>query len=101
MTLTPGTTVTLRVKTVPTTAKGRKTIERLMRLNPKVQRTLDKVAKVRGRTTPLNQRGGRMWTARMKATKVVNLSKGASFSLFVTPQIVPDIKSVSKFVTVK
>jgi hypothetical protein len=49
----------------------------------------------------VQQRGGRMWTARMKATKVVNLSKGASFSLFVTPQIVPDIKSVSKFVTVK
>jgi hypothetical protein len=31
MTLTPGTTVTLRVKTVPATAKARKTIERLMR----------------------------------------------------------------------
>ena len=45
MTLTPGSTVTLRVKTVPATAKARKTIERLMRLNPKAQRTLDKVAK--------------------------------------------------------
>jgi hypothetical protein len=66
-----------------------------------VQRVLTRIATARGRDNVVQQRGGRMWTARMKATKVVNLSKGASFSLFVTPQIVPDIKSVSKFVTVK
>ena len=100
MNLTPGTTVTLRVKTVPTTAKGRKTIERLMRLNPKVQRTLDKVAKVRGRTTPLNQRGGRMWASRMVATKCVNCEAGATFPLRITPQIMPDVASVGRYIEI-
>lgn len=100
MTLTPGTTVTLRVKTVPSTAKARKTIERLMRLNPKVQRTLDRVATVRGRTNPLNQRGGRMWTSRIAATKCVSCAKGATFPLRITPQIMPDVASVSRYIEI-
>lgn len=100
MTLTPGTTVTLRVKTVPATAKARKTIERLMRLNPKAQRTLDKVAKVRGRTTPLNQRGGRMWASRIPATKCVGCEAGATFPLRITPQIIPDVASVGRYIEI-
>jgi hypothetical protein len=101
MTITPGSTVTITLNQVPAEPKYRKTLQRLMRMQFSVQRVLTRIATARGRDNVVQQRGGRMWTARMKATKVVNLSKGASFSLFVTPQIVPDIKSVSKFVTVK
>ena len=95
MTITPGSTVTITLNQVPAEPKYRKTMQ------PSVQRVLTRIATARGRDNVTQQRGGRIWTARMKATKVVNLSKGTSFSLFVTPQIVPDIKSVSKFVTVK
>ncbi len=98
--LTPGTTVTISVIKVPREPRHRKTIERLMRLQPAIQRTLTRVARVRGRTNPVNQRGGRMWISRIAATRCVSASKGAKFSLRITPQIIPDVKAISRFVEI-
>ena len=53
--LIAGTTVTISVKKVPLEPRHRKTIERLMRLQPAIQRTLTRVARRRGRANPVNQ----------------------------------------------
>ncbi|MSR28172.1 MAG: hypothetical protein EXS03_01170 [Phycisphaerales bacterium] len=98
--LIPGTTVTISVIKVPAQPRHRKTIERLMRLQPAIQRTLSRVARVRGRTNPVNQRGGRMWISRMAATRCVRAEKGAKFTLRVTPQIIPDVKAIMRFVEI-
>lgn len=98
--LTAGTTVTISVKKVPQEPRHRKTIERLMRLQPAIQRTLTRVARQRGRDNPLNQRGGRMWTSRIPATRCVEAALGAKFKLRVTPQIIPDVKAIARFVEI-
>ncbi len=98
--LTAGTTVTISVKKVPLEPRHRKTIERLMRLQPAVQRTLTRVARRRGRDNPLNQRGGRMWVSRIPATRCVGAELGAKFTLRVTPKIIPDVLAVQRFLEI-
>ncbi|MBM4100894.1 MAG: hypothetical protein FJ256_01345 [Phycisphaerae bacterium] len=98
--LTAGKTVTISVLKMPAAPRHRKTIERLMRLQPAVQRTLTRVAKRRGRENPRNQRGGRMWTSRIPATRCVSASLGATFPLKVTAKIIPDIQAVSRFIKI-
>ena len=100
MTLTAGKTVTISVTKLPAEAKHRKTIERLMRLQPSIQRTLTRVARERGRTNPENQRGGRMWISRIPATRCVRAEVGAKFTLRVTPKIIPDVMAVQRFIAV-
>ncbi len=98
--LIPGKTVTISVKKVPVEARHRKTIERLMRLQPAVQRTLTRIARKRGRDNPLNQRGGRMWISRIPATRCVGAELGAKFTLRVTPKIIPDVMAIQRFVEI-
>jgi hypothetical protein len=38
-----------------------------------------------------------MWTSRKKASRVVTLKTGASFTITVTPQLAVDLKSVEKY----
>lgn len=99
--LAPQTTVTFTIKALPRTERQRKTLQRLMRLQPKVQRTLTRLATVRRRETPWTQRGGRLFARRKTPTKVVIPAVGASFTLRVTPQIVADIKSVERYLSSK
>ncbi len=98
--LIAGKTVTISVKKVPLEARHRKTIERLMRLQPAIQRTLTRVARRRGRENPVNQRGGRMWISHIPATRCVAAEKGAQFSLRVTPKIIPDVLAVQRFIEI-
>lgn len=98
--LTAGKTISISVKTLPAEPRHRKTIERLMRMQPAVQRTLTRVARKRGRDNPLNQRGGRMWVSRIPATRCVGAEVGAKFTLRVTPKIIPDVMAVARFLEI-
>ena len=46
-------------------------------------------------------RAGRVWFDRPRATRTIRCEQGASFTLKITPQIVNDLKSVSKYLEVK
>jgi hypothetical protein len=73
-----------------------------MRQETRVQRALDKLAKGRANGgNDVHQRGGRMWTSRKKASRVVTLKTGASFTITVTPQLAVDLKSVEKYLSRK
>jgi len=99
--IAPLETLTLTVKKVPSRAAQRKTIERLMKLQPEVQCGLRKTArKRRVHDNIVGIRAGRRWIQRVRATKVARVELGASFTLTLTPQIIPDLKSVEKFLKV-
>ncbi|MFO0828953.1 MAG: hypothetical protein U0572_12500 [Phycisphaerales bacterium] len=94
--------VTFTISSLPRTASATKTLERLMRMNAKTQSTLSKLTKTR--MTKLNERrprAGRMWLTRVRATRLVTVEVGKTFTLTMTPQIAPDIKSVEKYLTAK
>jgi hypothetical protein len=40
-----------------------------------------------------------MWTSRKKASRIVTLKTGATFTITVTPQISNDLKSVSRYLS--
>lgn len=99
--IAPNKTYTFTITSVPASASGRKTLFRLMRMQPAIQRGLRQLAARRRREdNVIHPRGGRQWVARAKATKLVAVKVGESFTLRVTPQIVPDLASVSKHLTV-
>lgn len=99
--LAPTKTVTFTVRALPRTESQRKTLQRLMRLQPKAQRGLTRLADTRRRETPWTQRGGRLFARRKPVTKLVVPRVGVSFTLRLTAQILPDIRSVEKYLTAK
>ena len=99
--IAPLETLTLTVKKVPTRPAQRKTIERLMKLQPDLQRSLRKIARRRRiHDNIVGIRAGRKWIQRVRATRVAKVEPGESFTLTLTPQIIPDLRSVEKFLKV-
>ena len=96
----PGTRTTFTVTKLPTSESASKTLVRLMQMQPEVKKALGKLKLRREREdNRQQQRGGRMWTARAKASKLVHIEPGATFTLRVTPQIKPDLESVAQYLT--
>ena len=97
----PGKKLTFTIAAAPQRPAQMKTLRRLMRMQPKVQSGLKKLARRRKREdNQSHQRGGRQWVARVRTTKLTHIAPGESFTLTVTPQIVPDLRSVEKFLKV-
>lgn len=92
--------VTFQISKLPGTPSAKKTIARLMRMNPRTQRKLSRLAD--NRVKNLNERrprAGRMWLTRVRATRLINVAVGEKFTLTMTPQILGDVKSVEQFLT--
>ena len=97
-TIAPTKTVTFTIKKVPDREAQRKTIRRLMRMQPDVQRGLQKLAhrrKLKDNITYI--RAGVEWTNRKRTTKLTRVAVGETFTLRITPQILKDIASVEQF----
>ncbi len=100
--IAPTNTITFTVKKTPMRVADRKTIERLMRMQRPIQNVLEKLSRVRRRErNHRRQRAGRMWMVRYPMTRVTRVEKGESFTLRITPQIVPDLKAVAKYLDMK
>ncbi len=96
--LTPQSTVTFTITRVPRRPRDCKTIQRLMRMQPHIQKGLTKLArrrKLKDNVTYI--RAGVEWVNRKRTTKLTRVEKGNSFTIFLTPQILPDLKSVDQF----
>ncbi len=100
--IAPLKTVTFTVTKVPRKPSQRLTIQRLMRMQSDVQRSLKKLARRRRQHDNVRSRhGGKIWIIRAKATRVAIVETGATFTLTLTPQIIPDVKSVAGFLDAK
>ncbi|MHC4910304.1 MAG: hypothetical protein ACYTF9_11330 [Planctomycetota bacterium] len=98
LTINPGTETTFTVTAMPRRTADLKTLHRLMRLQPDVQKGLRKLA-IKRRRFDNNYyiRAGRPWVDRATTTKLTRVAPGESFTIHVRPQIVNDIKSVERF----
>jgi hypothetical protein len=100
--IAPQKTVTFTVTRMPRRLAQRKTIQRLMRLQPHIQKGLKALQKQRRQhDNNVYIRAGVWWNARVKATRLTRVEPGATFTLEVTPQIIPDIRSVEQFLEAK
>ncbi len=92
----PGKTVTFTVTKAPRREATRKTIQRLMRMQPEVRAGLKKLQERRKRTDNHTYvRAGKEWTSRVKATRLTTVAPGEQFTITLTPQILPDVRSIS------
>ena len=90
--------VTFTLTSVPRRAAERKTLDRLMRMEPGIVRGMKKLQKKRRMVDNVTTiRAGRKWTSRARVTRITHLVPGATFTISVTPQIEPDLKSVQKY----
>jgi hypothetical protein len=99
--IVPNTEMTFTIIKEPTRPASRKTIERLMWMQPQAKKDhsmLQRLRKQKGIKYTI--RAGRVWFDRPRATRTMRAERGASFTLKITPQIVNDLKSVSKYLDV-
>jgi len=97
-TIAPNSTVKFTITKAPRRAADRKTIQRLMQMQEGVRKTLKALQKQRRQKDNNTYiRAGVWWTDRAKATRPAKPEVGAEFTLQITPQIMPDIRSVEQF----
>lgn len=100
--IAPSQTITFTLTKTPNRSADQKTIRRLMRMQPDIQRGLTRLARRRRQKDNVAyQRAGNIWVNRKKTTKLTRVEAGESFTLFVTPQIMADLRSVEKFLDAK
>ena len=93
---------TFTITRTPRRPADQKTILRLMRMQREVQNGLRRLAGRRRRDENVTRpRAGGEWTNRVRATRLARVEKGESFTIAVTPQILPDLKAVEKFLKAK
>jgi hypothetical protein len=90
MDLAPSTTVTFTITSLPKNEAGRKTLNRLMKMQPKIQKGLAMLSLRR-----------RQKINRKRPTQLTRVEVGETFTLRVSPHIIPDIKSVAAYLDMK
>ncbi len=96
--IAPNQTVTFTITKAPTRPAERKTIQRLMRMQGHIQKGLKALAKQRRQHDNRPYiRAGVEWVDRVKTTKLTRVQAGESFTIRITPQIIPDIRNVEKY----
>ncbi|MBT5583635.1 MAG: hypothetical protein HOJ54_06500 [Phycisphaerae bacterium] len=100
--ITPNSTMTFTVTAVPPTAAKVKTIERLMWMQPEMQKGMRMLQRRRRQKDNITYvRAGRPWTNRKRATRLQRCEAGQEFTIRVTPQITNDLKSVANWLDAK
>ena len=99
MDLQAGKEYTFKITETPIRSAHKKTLSRLMHLQADRARGLKALQKQRRQKDNRTYvRAGRPWTDRAKATRLARPEEGESFTITVTPQLIPDIQSVEKFI---
>ena len=99
--IVPNTEMTFTIVKDLSRPAARKTIERLMWMQPQVKKDHSMLQRRRKqKDIKYTIRAGRVWFDRPRATRTVRAERGASFTVNITPQIVNDVKSVLKYLEV-
>jgi hypothetical protein len=100
--LVPANEVTFTVTGIPRREAERKTIERLMWRQPSIQKGMKMLQKRRKKKDNITYiRAGVEWVNRKRATRLCRATPGTEFTLRISPKIIPDLQSVSKYLDAK
>jgi len=96
--IAPSNTVTFTITKAPTRTAEIKTLHRLIRMQRSMQDGLRRLSKRRRQKDNWSEpRAGRTWMNRVPMTRLSKVEAGETFTLRITPQILPDIKSVEQY----
>ena len=97
-----GSTINIKIVKAPTSASARKTLVRLLSKDAEVIAENKRLKKVRKTNQTHSPRGGRwrVWEGRLAKQHPVKGDIGESGTIFASPDVVTDLKSVDRFVEV-
>ena len=99
MDLTPGSEITIEIKSTPTREAARKTLNRLCSKDAAIAK-LHRHRKAHRPSWVDKRRGGRFWHHQMKSRPAVSLASGAKYTLRATVDVIRDLKSVANWVSI-
>jgi hypothetical protein len=94
-----GETVKIEITKLPAAEGARKTLVRLCRKDPKVERH-HRAQTAKRPSWERWRRGGKMWHHQMRTKPALNLAVGHTFSVRATLDVMRDLESVKRFVKV-
>lgn len=100
MDIAPGNLVTVQMTAAPQSEAARKTLIRLFRKDPEIARRERQKARTRP-SWQTKRRGGRLWHHQMRSQPAFPLHAGAEYRLFASVDVLRDLASVARYVTVK
>ncbi len=98
-TLNAGDTIKCTINTVPQNKAACDTIERMMRRDPDIKRSLARAQRMRRQRMHAYIRGGRLWYSREKAARIAMCEQGNAWSMRFTHDITPDLSSVEQYLS--
>lgn len=100
-TFKPGQTLRCTITKAPRARAARKTVERLMWRDPAVAKGLRKGHKARRRTTEIYTRGNRDWVKRQECARIVEVVRGADWSMVYHHDLAADLASVKDYLSIQ
>lgn len=99
MDIQPGQTIMVEVSNPPRSAAAEKTLYRVLYKDPSWAKAR-RIQKEKRPSVREWRRGGRWWTHRMKTRPAFALAPGEKFQLRATLDVIRDLKSVARHVSV-
>lgn len=99
MDIRPGSMITLQIERLPRSQAGRKTLIRLCRRDPQVQRR-QRAQAARRPSERSWIRGGRYWHHQMRTRPPLALTPGSRYTIRATVDVLRDLASVRRWVQV-
>lgn len=99
MDIAPGQTVSIEITARPTNAAAQNTLNRVCAKDPAVANRHRRMTRERP-SWQTWRRGGRLWHHQMKSRPAAQLAPGKRYSVLATVDVIRDLESVSRFVSV-
>jgi hypothetical protein len=99
MNIAPGSTVSIEIAVAPKNAAACKTLTRICAKDAAVGRAR-RWRKTHRPSRETWRRGGKMWHHQMKSRLPVNIAPGAKYTVQATLDVIRDLQSVARYVTV-
>ena len=97
----PGSSVVITITKAPTNEAAAKTLSRVFGKDAKARKLRMRRKELRIHGSHPIRRGGRIWMVRPKAPRLVMPEKGDTCTIRATVDVIADLGSVSRFVSIK
>ncbi len=99
--INPGSEIKITVTKTPSREADVDTLRRILLLSPQMQHEHRKAKAFRAKRTVGGIRAGRMWYKRVPKSILIAGKKGDSSTIRFRPQIINDMKAISKYISVE
>ena len=99
--LKPGQSIKCTLTSAPRAEGNTSTLLRLVRLDPTAVKSLKRAHHLRQQRMTIYNRGNRDWVKRESCAKIATVAKGQSWTMSYSLDLLPDLKSVQKFIKVE